>query len=135
MPGAHLMICSAGRRVSPVNLSVCVAGLDDHASQIERVLHELAGLLYCHALLLAELSEQCCILFALGVVLRVDECSLVDILQSPLLCQSVNLVWVSDEDKVCDVVSQNLVGGSQCALLCCFGEHDALLVAFSAFDD
>ena len=117
------MICSAGRRVSPVVLS---------APEIWPVLHEFASLLDGHALLLAKLGEELCILLSLRVVQRVYDGSLVDVVKVPLCSESLQLVGVADEDKVSQVVSEDAVGSLQSALLCCFREHDALFVALCA---
>ena len=114
------------------DLSVGTFGLDDHASQVERVLNELAGLLNGHALLLAQLSQQGSILLTLRIVQRVDDGSLVEVCEPPLCSQFLYFLRITDEDDVCDVVSQYSVGGLKSALLCCFGEHDALLVALGA---
>ena len=45
-----------------------------------------------------------------------------------LLGQSLYLCGIADEDKVCNLLLQHLVGCYKCALLLCLGEHDALLV-------
>ena len=116
-------------------MSVGTFRLDYHTAKVEWILHQFTSFLNGHTLLLAEFSQQGCIFLRLGVVLRVDECGLVDVCQAPLLCQRVNLVWIADKDQVGHIVCQHAVGCSQCALLGGFGEYDALLVAFSAFDD
>ena len=119
----------------PADLPVGAFGLDDHASQVERVLHQLACLLDSHAFLLAQFGQQGCILLASGVVVGVDDGGLAYVAEAPFPGQRVNLVGVADEDEVCHFVGQHHVGCLQCALLGCFGEHDALLVALSALDD
>jgi hypothetical protein len=45
------------------------------------------------------------------------------------------LIWIANQYQVGDVVSQYLIGGSQSAFLGCFGENNALFVAFRAFND
>ena len=117
------------------DLSVGTFSLDDHTSEVERVLHQLASLLDGHALLLAKFCEQFGILLCLGVVQRVDDSGLVDVVEVPLLCEALQLVGVADKNKVGEVVGQYTVGSSKCALLCCFREHDALFVALCARND
>lgn len=112
MPGAHLIICRAGRsgvagcRECTGNLSVGIASLDDHASKIKVVLrYELTGLVDSHSLFLTQLSEELSILLSLWIVQRVDNSSLVDVLQSPLLSELVDIFGVADEDEVCEVIT------------------------------
>lgn len=139
MPGAHLMICRAGRKVSPVVDNApeiwpsAPLGLDDHAPQIEVVLrHQLAGLFDGHALLLAQLSKLLGILLTAGIVLRIDNSSLVDILQSPLLGLLADVLRIADQDNVGQSVLQCTVSSLQRAFLLGLRQHDALLVGLGA---
>ena len=52
-----------------------------------------------------------------------------------LLSQCMYLLRVTNQNQVCNVISQHTVGGSQGALLGCLRKHDALLVALSALND
>ena len=110
------------------DLTVGTFGLDDHATQIERVLHQLTSLLNRHALLLAKLGEQLGIFFTLRIVLRVDDGSLVNAVQSPFSSQSFDLLRITDQDDVGDVFCQYAVGSTKCTLLSSFWEYNALLV-------
>ncbi len=110
------------------NLSVSPLGLDNHTSQIERILHQFTSLLDGHALALAQFGEQSGILLALWIVERVDECGLVNMRETPLGSQIHYLLWVSDKDEVSEIVGKNLVGSTKCTLLGGFREHDALPV-------
>ena len=127
------MICRAqsvaGGAQRTRDLTVGTLGLDNHAAEVERVLHEFASLLDSHTLLLAKFGEELCVLLCLRVVQRVYDSSLVDVVKIPLCGESLQLVGVADEDEVSQLVSEDAVGSLQCALLCCFREHNALLVA------
>ena len=101
-------VASCAQRTA--DLSVGTFRLDYHTAKVEWILHQFTSFLNGHTLLLAEFSQQGCIFLRLGVVLRVDECGLVDVCQAPLLCQRVNLVWIANEDKVRHTVSQHSVG-------------------------
>ena len=127
--------CLARCRERTADLSVGIACLYDHAAKVERVLHKLAGLLDGHSFPLAQLSKQLCILLALGIVVGIDDCSLVKMGQSPLFSQAGNLFRIAYKDDVGHLVGQNPVGSPQCTLLGSFGEHDALLSSFSACYD
>ena len=127
--------CVACRRECTAYLSISVASLYYHTSEIERVLHQLASLLNGHTLLLAKFSEQLSILFALLAVLWVYECCLVNVLQSETVSQSMYFLRISNQNKVSNVFSQHTVGCCQCTLLLCLWEHDALLVTLSTRDD
>ena len=117
------------------DLSVGTLGLDDHTTQIERVLHEGASLLDGHALALTQFAEQLSQLLAALVVLGIDERSLVDVFEVVLLSQCVYLLGVTDEDDVGQFVGQSLVSRDERALLFGLGEHDALRVGLRACDD
>ena len=117
------------------NLTVGTLGLDDHATQVERVLHQFAGLLDGHALLLAQLSQQLGILLAAGVVQRVDDGGLVDVGESILLGIGLDALRITNEDDVGQFVGQHAVGGAQGALLFGLGQHDALLVSLCTCHD
>ena len=92
-------------------------------------------LLNSHALLLTKFSELLSILLRLRVVLWINDSSLVDVVKTPLSSEILNIGRVTDEDDVCEIISQNFIGCFQCTLLFCFREHDALLVSFSASYD
>ena len=111
-------------------MSVGTLGLDNHTTQVEWVLHQFTGFLNGHTLLLAQLGQQLGILLALLAVQRVNQCSLVNVCQPALLSQCMHLVRITNQDEVGNVLCQHTVGGSQCALLLSFGEHNALLVTF-----
>ena len=113
-------------------LSVGIAALDDEASEIEGVEHLLLSLLQSHALLLPQFEEQLGIFFAFLTRGRVNQRSLVDVLQSELVGQCVDLVDIAEQDEVGKVIGQRLVSCGECTLLRCFREDDALLVAFCA---
>ena len=118
------------------NLTVSALSLDNHTTEVEVVLsYEFTSLLYGHALLLAKFSELLSILLSLRVVLWINDSSLVDVVKTPLSCEILNIGRVTDEDDVCEIISQNFIGCFQCTLLFCFREHDALLVSFSASYD
>ena len=123
--------CREGTR----DLSVGTFSLDNHAAQVEWVLHQLTSLLDGHALLLAQLGQQFGILLAAGVVQRVDDGSLVDVLKSILLGIGLDALGVTNEDDVGHVFSQYAVGSAQSALFFCLRKHDALLVGFRACYD
>ena len=115
------------------NLTVSALSLDNHTTEVEVVLsYEFTSLLYGHALLLAKFGELLCILLSLRIVFRINNSSLVDVIKTPLCCKVLNVGRVTDEDDVCNVISQNFIGCFQCTLLFCFREHDALLISFSA---
>ena len=95
----------------------------------------MAGLLNGHAFLFAEFAKQLGILLALFARGGVDEGGFADVAEAPLLCLFKNLIHVSQDDEVGNSVSQNLVGGFQCALFSAFGQHDALLVGFGASNE
>ena len=117
------------------NLSVGTFGLDNHTAKVERVLHQFAGLLDGHTLLLAEFSQFLGIFLTAVAVFGVDECGLVDVGQSAFLCQCMHFLGITDENQVCNVFSQYTVGCTKCTLLLSFGEHNALLVCFSTRND
>ena len=123
------MICRAGRSVSPVVLSAPEIW---PSAPIQVVLHQFASLLDSHAFALAEFGEQSGVFLALGIVRWIHNRSLVDILQAPLFGELVDVGRVADENDVCDVVSQYLVGCLKSAFLFSFRKHDALLVCFGA---
>ena len=127
--------CVTRCRESTRYLSVGTFSLDNHATQVEWVLHQLASLLDGHALLLAQLGQQFCIFLATGVVQRVDDGSLVDVLKSILLGIGLDALGVTNEDDVGHVFSQYAVGSAQSALFFCLRKHDALLVGFRACYD
>ena len=95
----------------------------------------MASLLDGHTLLLAQFGKQSCILLGFRIVLRVDNCCLVDVVEIPLLGESLEFLRVADEDKIGNVVGQYAVGCSKCTLLGSLGEHDALFVALGARND
>ena len=117
------------------DLSVSFLSLDNHTTEIERILHQLTSFLDGHALALAQFSEQGSILFTLGVVLRIDDGGLVDMCQPPLGCQLMNLLRVTYQDKMSYIVGEHHVGCSQRPFFGSFWKHDALLVTLSALDD
>ena len=117
------------------NLSVGTFGLDNHATEVERVLHQFAGLLDSHTLLLAQLGQLLGIFLTAVAILGVDECSLVDVGQATFLGKCMHFVRITDENQVCNVLSQHTVGCTKCALLFSFGEHDALLISLSTRND
>ena len=118
------------------DLAVGLSHLDNHAAQVEVVLrHQVAGLVDGHALLLAKLGQCGGIVLALGIVERVHDGGLVDVGQSPLVGQLLDVGGITNENNVRKVVGQGAVGSLQSTLLLCFGEHDALLVCFGARND
>ena len=112
-----------------------IASLDDEAAEIEGILYQLAGLLDGHTLLLAELSQQLRILLLLGVIKRIDDGCLMDVSKTPFFGTGINLLWISDKDKICHTICQDLVGSFECTLLSTFGQHDALLVCLGACNE
>ena len=117
------------------DLTIGALCLDNHTAKIERILNKLASLLDSHALLLAKLGKKLCILLGFGVVERIDDSSLVDVVEIPLCGKLLKFVGVADEDEFGNTVGQYAVGCSKCALLSSFGEHNALFVALSARND
>ena len=117
------------------DLSVGAFGLDNHASEIQRVSDELTGLLDGHSLALAEFAEELCQLLGAFEVLGVDECGLINVRQAVLLGQCVHFVWVSNEDDVGQFVGQCPVCSDERTLLGGLGQHDALAVGLRACDD
>ena len=114
------------------NLSIGSLGLDNHAAQVERILYKFASLLDSHAFLFAQLCQQSSIFLTLRVVQRVNDGSFVEVCEAPFGAQFLNFIGVTNEDNVCDVVSQYTVGGFKRALLSSFREHNALLITFCA---
>ena len=122
-------------RESTRYLSIGTFGLDDHATQVERILHQLAGFLDGHALLLAQFSQQLGIFLATRIVQRVDDGCLVDVLQSILLGISLDALGVTNENDVGQIVGQYSVGSAQGALFFGLRKHDTLLVGFRTCHD
>ena len=117
------------------DLSVGTFGLDDHATEVERVLYEFAGLFDGHALALAEFAEELCEFLGALVVLGVDERSLADVGEAVLLGQGVYFGRVADEDDVGQAVCQSFVGRDKRALFLGLGEHYALRIGLRTCDD
>jgi len=92
-------------------LSVGVAGLNDHTSQVEVVGgHQFTGLFFGHALLFAQLGELCGIFFGLVKMERIHDGGLVDVLQSPLGGLFPDIFGVADENELGKVVGKHFVG-------------------------
>ena len=117
------------------NLSVGTFGLDNHATQVERVLHQFAGLLDGHALLLAQFGQLLGIFLTAVAILGIDKRGLVDVGQAAFLGKCMHFVGITDKNKVCNVFCQHAVGCTECALFLSFREHNALLVSLSTRND
>ena len=113
-------------------LSVGIAGFDHQAAQIERIFHQHARLLEGHAFLGAELRQELCVGFFLGVVERVDHRGLFQVLEAFILCQFGDFCGVPDQDQIGHTVGQDTVGGLNRAFFRAFGQDDALLVGSGA---
>ena len=132
------MIWRAGRSTSPRGvertgqLAVGIAGFDHQAAEIERILHQHAGLVDRHSLLGAQLGEELRIFFFLGGG-RADRSPwLCPVFKSVLFCQLSNFCGVPDQDEIGHTVGQDTVGGLNRAFFRAFGENDTLLVGSSA---
>ena len=111
-------------------LSVGIAALDDETAQVEGIFHDAACALDGDALLGAELRQQLGILFFLGVVARVDDGGLCDVLKVVLGSEFFDFFGVAQENEVGNALGEDTVGSFQSAFFRAFGENDALLVGF-----
>ena len=117
------------------DLSISTLCLDNHTTQIQRVLHQLTSLLDGHTLALADLSQFLGKFLTPFVVLRVDEGCLVDVGQSLLLRQCIYLLRVTNKNNVCHILSQHSIGCTKRTFLFCFREYYALLVCLCTRND
>ena len=111
-------------------LTVGIAGFDDEAAEIQRVLHEFARLLNGHALLFAEFAEQLCIFLLLRMIFRVDDGGFVNVAQAPFFGKFGDFFRISQDDEVGHAICEQLVGSFQGAFFRSFGQHDALFRGF-----
>ena len=88
-----------------------------------------------HALGFTQFVKQVGIFLFVGVVLRVDDTGLVDVLQTELGGHLFDLLGRADEDDIGDAVSQKAIGGFQGTGFVTLGEHNALLVGLRVGND
>jgi len=92
--------------LSTCHLTVGITGFDHEASQVERILHELVSLLLCQSLGLTKLHQQIAIRFTLSVVCRINDLSLVDVLETKFGSLLLYFCRGTDQDQVGYVVCE-----------------------------
>ena len=116
---------------STCHLTVSLSALDDERTEVERILDEFCCFLWCHALLLTELEEEVGILLCVRVVFRLNDCSLVDILETIFGNESIDFRLCADEHDICDTITEDAVCCLDCTRFCAFCKDNALLVGLS----
>ena len=109
-------------------LSVGLATLDDECAEVERVFYKLCSLLGSHALLFAQLEEEVGILLCVRVVLWLNDGSLIDILQAIFCYESIDFSLGTNEDDVCNTITQDAVCCLNCTRFSAFCKDDTLLI-------
>ena len=122
----HISRCVA----STSQLTISIATFNNHATKVKWVEHLLASLFDGHAFLLTQLGKELSIFLFFRTSSGIDDGSLVNVAQAPLLCEVMNFINITQDDKVCYAISQHLVSGFQCAFFRTFWKNNALLVSF-----
>ena len=147
MPGEVLIICKGldnlqggaqhvARRVAGTGqLAVGIAVLDHQAAQVQRIVHQFAGLFDGHAFLFAQFAQQLCVFFRAGIVIRVDDSGLANVTQAPLFGAGMDFIRVAQQNQVGNSLCQYQVGSFQCAFFRAFRKDNALAVRFGALND
>ena len=110
------------------NLAVGITGLDEQATQVQRVKHLLAGVLDSHTLGLAQFIEQLRILLDGFGIVGIDDRSLVDVVEPKFGGFGHDVGLVANEYHVSNAVGDDAVGSRHGAGFGTLGKDDALPV-------
>ena len=105
-------------------------GLDHHGGEVHVVGgYQLKGFLFGHALLLAKLEQEVCVLLGLF-----GGCGVDDLGAFQVVALGVDFLGLAQDHEVGDALLQGFLGSGKDAVVEAFGKDDGLLVGLGAFD-